>query len=125
MADDHFVIKKPKAEKDYSVLIEKDKDRFLTARNGDHFHCRFQCNLCHFRNIQGRYPDLESYEEDALLLRCIRRASLDVFWVRESSTVFGDGRELRTLTSKAGLLELNSVFPPLGPLPVEDVQGMG
>jgi hypothetical protein len=30
--------------------------RFKSGRNGDHLLCPFQCDLCHFRNIQGRDP---------------------------------------------------------------------
>jgi hypothetical protein len=126
MADDHFAIRVPKDEEGFSLLMTKDKDRFITARNGDHFMCRFQCDMCHFRNMMERDPDLLTYESDALLLRCIRRANLDAFWARESTTVEANSRELRTAVNKARLvgLPLARYFPPLGPFPVEDTQGM-
>ena len=31
--------------------------RFKQARNGDNLMCPFQCDLCHFRNIQFRDPE--------------------------------------------------------------------
>jgi hypothetical protein len=49
-----FPIKKPTDEEEFSLLVKRDKERFLTARGGDHIMCLFQCDLCHFRNtIEG------------------------------------------------------------------------
>jgi hypothetical protein len=31
----------PKDEEGYSLVFDKDKDRFLMARSGDHFMCPF------------------------------------------------------------------------------------
>jgi hypothetical protein len=120
------VIKMPKDEEGYSLVFDKDKDRFLTARNGDHFMCPFQCDLCHFRNIFKRDPDQVKVKKDGSALRCIRRANLDAFWARESSTVIGNGREVRKIAEKGELLgfPMKTVFPALGPFPVEDNQGM-
>ena len=68
------------------VFVEEDADRFMEARNGDHLMCPFQCDECHFWNIQGQGPDEDSWK-DRRLLMCIRRASLDALWAREPSTV--------------------------------------
>jgi hypothetical protein len=124
---DQFAIKIPQDEEGYSLLIDKDKDRFLTARSGDHFVCAFQCDLCQFRNVYGRDPDCKNFESKDMVLRCIRRATLDTFWARESSTVIGNGREVRKIAAKGAMLglPLQSLFPALGPFPVKDVQGMG
>jgi hypothetical protein len=92
---DEFPITKPTDEEGFAVVVAKDKDRFLTGRNGDHFMGVFQCDLCHFRNIQKRDPD--SSLQDALMLRCIRRANLDSFWARETATVLATGREMRQI----------------------------
>jgi hypothetical protein len=121
---DPFVIKKPTDEEGFSVLVERDADRFLTARNGDHFMCVFQCDLCHFRNIQKRDPKPDSSREDALMLRCIRRANLDTFWARETTTVLANGREMRQMAKKAAIVAMVVPTPHLGPYPVEDFQGM-
>jgi hypothetical protein len=64
---------------------EKDKERFLVGRDGDHLMNPFQCELCHFRNIQGRNPNPHS-KADQDFLEHFRRVSLDVFWSREEST---------------------------------------
>ncbi len=65
---------------------EEDVDRFLMGRDGDHLITPFQCELCHFRNIQERDP-LVGKEKDKGFLEHMRRVSLDAFWGRESSTV--------------------------------------
>ena len=41
----------------------------------------FQCDLCHFRDMKGRYPN-EGSDIDKILIIYIRRASMDVFWIR-------------------------------------------
>jgi hypothetical protein len=124
-AGDEFPIKKPKDEEGFGLLVERDKDRFLTARDGDHMMCPFQCDLCHFRNIQKRDPDPENVIQDATMLRCIRRAILDTFWSRETTTVLSNGREMRQMAKKAELVLMAPPTPNLGPYPVEDGQGMG
>ena len=75
------------------------KERFMVARTGDNFMCMFQCDLCHFRNIQRRSPSVGSMK-DQLLLRCIRRANLDAMWAKESSTVANNTRQVRKLVEK-------------------------
>jgi hypothetical protein len=54
--------------------------------------CPFQCDTCHFQNLQGRNR-VEGNEKDGLLALCIRRAILDSFWARESSTVVKNMQE--------------------------------
>ena len=68
--------------------IEEEASRFLHARDGDHLMCPFQCDLCHFRNIQKRDPGPDP--RDAYAMMAIRRAILDSFWSRESSTVLAN-----------------------------------
>ena len=46
----------------------------------------FQCDICHFVNIQRRLPQA-SDKQDKLLLSTIRRVVLDSLWARERSTV--------------------------------------
>ena len=52
-------------------LEPDDPHRFQVARNGDHMMVPFQCDLCHFMNIQKRAP-LESSQQDELLKLAIR-----------------------------------------------------
>ena len=66
----------------------RDELRYMVARDGDSMVCPFQCELCHFRNIQHRDP-LPDEPRDDVLLATMRRANLDAFWARESGTVDG------------------------------------
>jgi hypothetical protein len=85
----------------------------------------FQCELCHFRNLKGFSPTEDS--ADVLLLKFIRRANLDAFWSRESSTVNNNRREIVNITTKARLLgiEDTGLLPSMGPFPLKDKHGMG
>lgn len=80
-----YRIVKLQEEEDFELTSEKNRERNLNAGNGDHLMVSFQCDLCHFRNLNGKDPQRKS--EDFLLLRTIRRASSDAFWLRELDTV--------------------------------------
>ena len=54
----------------------------------------FECDLCHYRNINRRDP-VWSCPKDMATLVAIRRVNLDVFWARESSTVTGNLSRMR------------------------------
>jgi len=49
----------------------RERKRFIEARAGDHLMIEFQCDVCHFRNIQQQNPDLKE-AKDYLLMVCIR-----------------------------------------------------
>jgi hypothetical protein len=62
--------------------------RFAVVRPGDHLFCPFQCELCHFRNIQGRSPNRGLGPlDDTELMKSLRRVNLDAFWSRKPTTV--------------------------------------
>lgn len=84
----------------------------------------FQCDLCHFRNVQGRDPILTN-ERDKLFLTCIRRALLDAFWSREPSTVDSNLFGMRKLSIIQDTLGITTMVPPMGPYCLEDKCGMG
>jgi len=44
----------------------REQKRFIEARAGDHLMIEFQCDVCHFRNIQRR--DLDPKEAKDYLL---------------------------------------------------------
>eukprot|EP00978_Attheya_sp_CCMP212_P018428 scaffold50453_cov30-Attheya_sp.AAC.1 len=92
------------------------------AREGDHLMCPFQCDMCHFVNIKKRYPT-HLPGDDALLL-CIRRANLDAFWSRESSTVYHNSREAQRVIRSSAILGTQGGYPSRGPFPVNDSFGM-
>jgi hypothetical protein len=81
--------------------------------------CPFQCDLCHFWNIQKREP-LFGNQKDILLLQCIRRASLDPFWARELSKVRVNLRGAKRLEEIGDTLGMHVVCPPMGPYSEED-----
>ena len=85
--------------------------------------CPFQCDLCHFRNIQGRDPE-PRLTKDKLLMQCIRRATLDAFWSRESSTVAANARGAKRLQEIGDSVGILSVCPPMGPYSLDDTAGM-
>jgi hypothetical protein len=123
--EDGFPIRVPINDGTEAVLVNvQDEGRFTCARNGDYLMTRFQCGTCHFRNIQGRDPQ-HGDRRDALFLRCIRRATLDAFWSREESTVKGTRGSIRSAMRKAEMINGGQIFPPLGPLPLRDIDGVG
>ena len=101
------------------------KKLYCEARAGDHFITPFQCELCHFRNICKRNPDMTS-AQDKWLIQCIIRANLDAFWARQPSTVQGNLRQVNKLMTILHQLRIDSpsdVFVR-GPFPVTDSFGM-
>lgn len=127
---------KPRGEDSYPIAkLEvtdeiddpKEENKFRFGRNGDHLMCPFQCDLCHFRNIQKRNPVAES-SKDVQLLVAIRRANLDAFWGRSEGTVAGN-KSLVSQIIRIGQEDLgiegNTIMPEMGPHPLEDNWGVG
>jgi hypothetical protein len=104
-------------------LETDDPDRFRQARDGDHLMCPFQCDDCHFRNIQGR-STIEDDPRDKLFMMCIRRANLDALWARESGTVKANRGRFNKVMGIAEVLGVEKPYPERGPYPVEDSFGM-
>ena len=105
--------------------IEEDaskKLRFKTARNGDHMICPFQCDMCHFHNIQKSDPSKRNYQ-DELLGKTIRRAILDSLWARESSTVTSNRIEGTRYISACRMMGVQDQYPTRGPYDLEDAWG--
>lgn len=102
-----------------------EDDKFKFARNGDNFLCPFQCDLCHFRNIQFRDP-VPGRRQDANLLIGIRRANIDAFLGRSANTVKTNRNNLKRFQSIASDdFRMKSVLPDMGPHELKDVWGMG
>jgi hypothetical protein len=100
---------------------EKDKLHFAVERPEDHLFCPFQCELCHFRNLQGRPPQVGSgILGDAELMKCLRQVNLDPFWSRKPSKMSQNfGKTNRSLQIA------HHPLPKLGPWKVEDEFGVG
>jgi hypothetical protein len=123
--DGFFPIRKPTDEEGYVLVVDKDKDRFLQGREGDHLVTTFQCDTCQYRNMMNHSPPSDGSADT--LLKFIRRANMDALWSRESGTVKNTSREIRNLYEKGRLLRLDvdRMMPAMGPFPVQDKQGMG
>ena len=101
---------------------DKDSNRFLTARSGDFLHFPFQCDLCWFRNLKFRSPNLSSHA-DNVLLKYIRRVNLDGMWSREPGTVQAIRTNLNKLIKYCLELSIEPTLPNLGPWPIGDNVG--
>jgi len=85
----------------------------------------FECDLCSFRNLNRRDP-IWANAKDNYTLVCIRRANLDAFWSRESSTVEGNLRRMRLdYTDASAALSVMNPLPRLGNSAMVDRVGMG
>jgi hypothetical protein len=104
------------------MLEEDDPNCFKWAWEGDHLMCPFQCDTCHFYNIQKQQPGAKV--QDNVLLMCIRHAILDSFWSRESATVESNCREAARMHSGGERLGLDMPYPKRLAFPTEDSFGM-
>lgn len=100
---------------------------YQRARNGDHLMgVPFECDLCHFRNIRKKDPNLSDHR-DAHLMMVIRRASLDACWARASSTVGANLKRATRDTLEVGWrtnMQGHEMVPRLGWPHLEDRVGM-
>jgi len=108
------------------IVEEGDDERYRCGRNGDHLMgVPFSCDLCHFRNLNHRNPDLSNAKE-LRTLGAIRRASLDALWAREPGTVRGNLNRLRADHRDAmTLFTMEDQLPRFGSPVLEDTVGMG
>jgi hypothetical protein len=127
--DGFFVQEREKVNSDN--IVEEDQDRlqaawgrrhqpvtdFYIGRDGDHLMVPFECDICIFQKLKDRSP-IESFEPDKRLLRAIRRANLDAFWSRATSTVKGNRDRVKNsldMLASVGLrgpYESEGSFPP-------------
>jgi len=109
----------PSDETGFHWKSDKDRDRHLFARDGDHLITPFQCDLCVFRNLQGRNPTFQ----DDFMLACIRQVNLYALWGRETATVGSTLRAVKQTISALKQVRLPPPFPALGPYPVANQFG--
>jgi hypothetical protein len=111
-------------EEGFRVVKTKDVGRFRTARNGDHLMTKFQCPLCHFRNINEREPNPTNATNALLMKNFIPRATLDAFWSHETSTVNGNRLDYEKMLKSHVKFGMVRALPRLGPKPLADNAGM-
>ena len=121
-----FPVRKTFDDDGVEIVRDDHATRFLVARDGDHLMVPFQCELCLFRNLHEREP-LPGSNQDRMLLDFLRRANLDAFWSRESSTVKANLCGVIRVHQSLDKFELpeHSVLPKMGPYPIEDSLGAG
>jgi hypothetical protein len=123
-----FPVRFPKDEEGNLLVNEKSRNIFGVARPGDHPFCPFQCELCHFQNLQGR-SSMEGAGKlgDMEILKCLRRVNLDAFWSREPSTIshyLGKVSRALQIAHELGMRDPPSI-PKLGPWELKDEFGAG
>ena len=89
---------------------------------GAHLILPFQCELCWFRNLEGKDPEPGVHDQ---AIACIRRSNLDSIAGRAPSTIRGHLMETRAIVERAEMFGVSVPLHALGPLPVGDPYGMG
>ena len=117
-----FFVEKPENEFGAVWQRKEDESRFMCGRSGDFLVFPFQCDICWFRNLEGRMPDKNSYA-DALILAYIRRVNLDGMWARSSSTVASTRGSINALIRCWNEIGIKTDLPNIGPWPLSDKVG--
>ena len=69
--------------------------------------------------------DPDGGRRDDKVLRYIRRANLDTFWARKSSTMYTHFLEIRSVIKDEGKMGMTPPLPEMGYMVLEDISGMG
>ena len=96
--------------------------RLNQGAEGAHLCSPFQCELCWFRNLEGKDP-VPGVHDQAIAL--IRRSNLDNMAGRAPSTIRGHLMETLSMVQNFESAGLTLPLQPLGPLPLGDFVGMG
>ena len=100
---------------------DERQQQMLTAVEGAHLCIPFQCEVCWFRNLEGRDPRGES---DDVYLACIRRANLDAMLGKSPLTIRAHRRETIGVLENSRLIGKTPAYHPRGPFPLGDPVGM-
>ena len=79
----------------------------------------FQCEYCWFGNLH-KVDSNDWYASDARKLAHMRQVNLDIFWSKESSTVYNTLSTLRRAKQCSNKIGLAPIQLKVGPWPVED-----
>ena len=97
----------------------RDPTAFLRARDGDHLHVSFECDLCVFRKLRNSNPNLTD-PNDTLLLDFIICIMLDAFRSRSEKTVNALALNVRMQITMSESVSLQGPFEQIAGLPRED-----
>jgi hypothetical protein len=95
----------------------KSKREYHFARNGDHLMVPFECDFCILAKLRSGSTGMVEPEKDRLLLACIRRANLDSFWSRATSTVVANGDRVKAALRLSESVGLDGPYESKGSLP--------
>ena len=85
----------------------------------------FECDLCQFSTVNEK-DTIHGNARDHYTFLCIRRAVMDTFRIRETSTVLGDsGRHRRHYFESVKVLSIKIPVPNIGANNVMYIIGMG
>ena len=93
----------------------------LMAVEGAYLCIPFKCEVCWFRNLEGRDPRGES---DDVYVACIRQANLDAMLGKSPLTIRVHRRETIAVIANSRLIGKTPAYSPRGPFPLEDLVGM-
>ena len=96
--------------------------RRLWSQHGAHLCSPFQCELCWFRNLEGRDPVPGVHD---LAIALIRHSNLDNIAGRAPSTIRSHILETRSIVENLGRFGLTVPLHTLSPMPLGDPVGMG
>ena len=89
------------------------------AREGNHLMTPFECDLCIFIKLKGRFLISQS-DEDKKLASYIRRVNLDYLWSRAPTTVTNNLRLANNFVNLPNVVRLKSPFISNGTFPGSD-----
>ena len=101
---------------------DERQKQMLTAVKGAHLCIPFQCEVCWFRNLEGRDPRRGG--SDDVYLACIRRANLDAMLGKSPLTIRAHRRETIGVLENSRLIGKTPAYHPRGPFPLGDPVGM-
>ena len=89
---------------------------------GVHAVLPFQCEICWFRNLEGKDPSLSQH---SVYLKCLRRANLDAMNAKARATVAHHVGFIKEAVRNAESIGRTPFFKDRGPFPLGDSVGMG
>ena len=102
---------------------EEERQRRLgQGVDGAHMCTPFQCEVCWFRNLEGK--EVQPGRDD-IYLACIRRSNLDAMLGKSPLTIENHARESRAAVKNAELINKTPSYHQRGPFPLSDNVGMG
>ena len=113
---------KEESEFNLSWMKKGEESRYLVSIDGALWVAPFQCDLCWFRNLEGRSPDMLLYS-DLRLLGYIYQVHLDVLWSHAPGTIVSVKNGISNLLRFWKELHLKIDLPPVGLWKVEDAVG--